>query len=132
MCLLFVPVYPPFLESLNGVLESAPPGDYLLIDFNADVGNDSETWRGVVGKNAPPDLNKSSALLLDVCAHHGLAVTNTMFKHKGIHVDLAPGHPGPHFADRICSRVMAVDNGGKGCCRAEEGVLSGPFGLWDS
>ena len=48
--------YTCLLETLSGVLYGAPVGDsvVLLRDFNAHVGNDGDTWRGVVGRNGLP------------------------------------------------------------------------------
>ncbi len=79
--------YPALLGSLGRVLESALTGDsvVLLGDFNAHLARDSDTWRGVFGRNGPHDLNPSGVLLLDFCASYSLFITNTMFEHKGVH-----------------------------------------------
>ncbi|KAI3362224.1 hypothetical protein L3Q82_012542 [Scortum barcoo] len=72
---------PAFLESLEGggVLDSAPDsvlrlGTPLFYWGTSTLtwASDSDTWRGMIGRNGFPDLNPSGVLLLDFCASHSL------------------------------------------------------------
>ena len=79
--------YAPFLDEVLGVLEGIPGTDFILLleDFNAPVGSDAQTWKGVIGKNGDSNINAQGRLLLDFCAGEGLSIMNTFFHHKGIH-----------------------------------------------
>lgn len=59
--------YSAFLD-LDGMLEDTPNGDFIVLlgDFNAKFGNDSDTWKDVMGRNGLPNLNLSRVLLLDI------------------------------------------------------------------
>lgn len=63
-------VFLSFVESLKEVLQSTPSGgSFVLLG-----GSDSQAWRFVIWKNAPPDLNPSGLLLLDFCACYRLFI----------------------------------------------------------
>ncbi|XP_066532869.1 uncharacterized protein [Hoplias malabaricus] len=74
VCLVYVysSEYHAFLGTLERVLENTHSGDSIVLlgDFNAHVDNASETWRGVIERNGPADLNPSGVQLLDFCARH--------------------------------------------------------------
>lgn len=61
-------MYSAFLGTLGGDLDGAPTGDSidLLEDFNAHVGIDSVTFRGVIGRNSHPDLIPNGVFLFCV------------------------------------------------------------------
>ena len=57
----------------------------LLGDFNALVGIDNATWKGVIEQHGDPDINKNGRCLLQFCATNGLCIMNTFFQHKSTH-----------------------------------------------
>ena len=79
--------YVPFLNEILGVLEEIPGTDSiaLLEDSNAHVGNDVQTWKGVIEKNGDSDTNAQDRVLLNFCTSGGLSIMNTFFHHKDIH-----------------------------------------------
>ena len=79
--------YQVFPEKVEVALGKAISSESLILlgDFNANVGIDNATWKGVVGQHGDPDINKNGRCLLQFCATNGLCIINTFFQHKRIH-----------------------------------------------
>ena len=56
-----------------------------LWDFNAHVGIDTDTWKGVIGKHGVTGLNENGRYLLQLCCSNGLRIMNTFFQHREVH-----------------------------------------------
>jgi len=79
--------YPGFLDRIAQVMDRIPVNDSVVVlgDFNAHVGVDDLTWKGVIGRNGDAHTNKNGEMVLDFCANNALSITNTLFKHKAHH-----------------------------------------------
>ena len=53
--------------------------------FNAHVGIDTDTWKGVIGKHGVTGLNENGRYLLQLCCSNGLRIMNTFFQHREVH-----------------------------------------------
>ena len=58
-----------FLERVRGVMERAPPTDSIVLlgDFNAHVGDDWVTWKGVIGRNGLPESKPERGVVRLLC-----------------------------------------------------------------
>ena len=76
-----------FYHSLEELIAKLPKGDHpvLMGDLNARVGRDTESWRGVIGRQGEETLNRNGHRLLGLCATNNLVILNTFFQHKEIH-----------------------------------------------
>ena len=79
--------YEAFLEEVEVALGKATSSKSLVLlgDFNAHVGTDNATWKGVIGQHGDPDINKNGRCLLQFCATNRLCIMNTFFQHKKFH-----------------------------------------------
>ena len=73
-----------FYSDLRSLIQSTPADDKVVIlgDFNARVGQDSEAWKGVLGKHGVGNCNENGRLLLVFCAEKQFTITNTIFQQK--------------------------------------------------
>ena len=93
LCLLLVYApnatseYQAFADDVNDALlrVSATESIVLMGDFNAHVGTDTDTGKGVIGKHGVTELNENGSYLLQLCCSNGLRLINTFFQHREVH-----------------------------------------------
>ena len=95
LCLLQVGLYVPnatseyqtFVDEVNDALLRVSLTDPIVLmgDFNAHVGTDTDTWKGVIGKHEVTGLNENGRYLLQLCCSNGLRIMNTFFQHREVH-----------------------------------------------
>ena len=64
---------------------SSTESTVLMGDFNAHVGSDTDTWKGVIRKHGVTGLNENGRYLFQLCCSEGLRIMNTFFQHWEIH-----------------------------------------------
>ena len=74
-------------DALESPVRSVPSKEALFIigDFNARVGAVHEAWPSVIGHHGIGKMYENGQRLLELCAYHKLAITNTYFQHKDRH-----------------------------------------------
>ena len=68
--------YQAFVDDINDALQKVGSTESLILlrDFNAHIAADSETWKGVTGKNGDPAFNENGRYLLQLCCSNGLYI----------------------------------------------------------
>ena len=101
-----------FYDQLSQLLREIPATDKLLLlgDFNARVGDDYNSWEGVLGKHGVGAENQNGTALLSFCTQNELVVTNTLFQQPD-RFKLTWMHPGTkkwHMIDYVITRQRDV------------------------
>ena len=81
--------YQAFVDEVNDALLKVSPTAFvvLIVDFNAHVGTDTNTRKGVIGKHGVTGLNENGKYLLQLCCSNGLRIMNTFFQNREVRND---------------------------------------------
>ncbi|KAK0151713.1 Craniofacial development protein 2 [Merluccius polli] len=73
-----------FYQSLDEALCKIPKTDkiFMLGDFNAQVGQNSRIWSGVLSRHGIGHAKSNGMRLRTLCSKHSLTITNTIFQQK--------------------------------------------------
>ena len=79
--------YQAFVDEENDALfrVSSAESTVLMGDFNAHVGTDLNTWKGVIGKYGVTGLDENGMYLLQLSCSNRLCIMNNFFQHRDVH-----------------------------------------------
>ena len=79
--------YQAFVDEENDALFRVSPAEstVLMGDFNAHVGTDTDTWKGVIGKYGVTGPGENGMYLLQLSCSNRLLIMNNFFQHRDVH-----------------------------------------------
>ncbi|XP_038671301.1 uncharacterized protein LOC119975587 [Scyliorhinus canicula] len=87
----------------------------FLGDFKTRVGNDSQLWKGTIGKEEVGNCSSNRVLLPTKCAEHHFVNTNTLFHQKDKFMTwrlrIALSHISEYRDDRHCREILTIAHG---------------------
>ena len=103
-----------FYENLTSIIRNTPSKEQrvLLVDCNARVGADHDSWPSCLGQFGVGKMNETGQRLLELCTFHDLCITNSSFRTKPQH-KVSWRHPRSkhwHQLDLILVRRAAIMN----------------------
>jgi len=103
-----------FYGQLDSFIKEFSKQEALIVlgDFNARVGRDNDAWPDCLGHFGIGRCNENGQRLLELCAYHGLCVTNTFYNTKSHH-RVSWRHPRSkhwHQLDLILTRRTQLNN----------------------
>lgn len=94
-----------FYQQLLAIKEKIPKHHVIIImeDFNGKVGCENVDYERTMRKHGMGECNENGQKLVEFCSENELAITGTLFEHKGIHKSTwdSPDHTTNNQIDHI-------------------------------